>query len=92
MVAFHDLPESVWGKNGALTMKNRNVYDTAGYNNTKIIRTAFERESEYAAKNINFENGWYLPAIGQLACLATVRPVINQVFEAYGGELLKEEY
>lgn len=43
--------------------------DTAGYQNTKIIRESGDSLIFPAAYSVNFENGWYLPAARQVVFL-----------------------
>lgn len=52
--------------------------DTDGYTNTMLIRDYYESigyTGNYAAKDVDFENGWYLPAVGQLKML-----YVNAIF------------
>lgn len=65
------------------------VKDTAGYSNTKILREFQGRGSTYAAQVVDFKNGWYLPAAGQLRKLFVTSPVINPVLVANGGAELR---
>ena len=43
--------------------------DTAGYQNTRAILQAGDATTYPAANTVSFVDGWYLPAIGQLAVL-----------------------
>ena len=67
--------------------------DTAGYTNTQLIR-AFQNSLGYpgtiAATVVDFENGWYLPAIGQLLRLGASFPFIEQGMTNAGGTLPDE--
>lgn len=91
MVALHDAAVDVpWGPQCSIEGlqeigygPNSEVLSTAlldvdGYTNTQLIRDYYESigyTGSYAAKNIDFENGWYLPAAGQLKLL-----YVNAVF------------
>jgi len=69
--------------------------DTAGYANTQLIR-AFQDSLGYttsiAATLVDFENGWYLPAIGQLLRLWASLPFISQGMTNAGGSLPAGQY
>ena len=45
------------------------LVDTSGYTNTQQIRNFYGPGSHYAAGAVDFEHGWYLPAMGQLAMI-----------------------
>ena len=69
--------------------------DTAGYSNTQIIRTFFssqEPQEPLAATIVDFENGWYLPAIGQLNILLGNLVEVNAGLAAVGGTLFDMDY
>lgn len=62
--------------------------DTAGYSNTQIIREFVGAGAQCAANAVDFENGWYLPAIGQLCILYAQLPLIEQSLLSAGGSSL----
>ena len=68
-VALQDAGECVWGPQRETPLPNftnerQAINDLDGYQNTQII-CAYS--NSFSAFNIvDFENGWYLPAIGQL--------------------------
>ena len=62
--------------------------DTAGYSNTQIIREFVGAGAQCAANAVDFENGWYLPAIGQLCILHAQLPLIEQSLLSAGGSSL----
>lgn len=66
--------------------------DTAGYTNTQIIRSSLSTQNSIAATVVDFQNGWYLPAIGQLLKLFASRPFIEQEIIAAGGSLPAGQY
>ena len=66
--------------------------DTAGYTNTQIIRSSLSTQNSIAATVVDFQNGWYLPAIGQLLKLYASRPFIEQEIIAAGGSFPAGQY
>lgn len=101
MVALKDSPSTpTWGAsidipdlpnlgNTGFQSLNMALMDTAGYSNTKIIRDFQGPGNRYAAQVVDFENGWYLPSIGQLRRLYAAVPIVTPVLEANGGARLK---
>lgn len=66
------------------------IYDLDGYLNTQIILTAFSNDTTYsedyeAFHAVDFENGWYLPAIGQLNYLYGNLIEVNASLYIAGG-------
>ena len=60
--------------------------DTAGFANTKTI---LEENPDYPAFTIvDFENGWYLPAIGQMKKLFFRLDDVNETLKKVGGTLI----
>ncbi len=59
------------------------VKDTLGYANTGVMRTAYS--TGYAANMMDYANGWYLPAIGQLSKLFAVSPEVNTALGLVAG-------
>lgn len=102
MVALYDLPvKKAWGDdnvnvpdlpdlgtNGYIVVQ-RALSDTAGYGNTAKLRDFQGLGTDYAAQCVDFEQGWYLPAIGQVRKLYTVMNDINPVLIGIGGSALK---
>ncbi len=64
------------------------LYDTAGYSNTQKIRIFQNNNTNTAAGRVDFTNGWYLPAMGQLFELYGAQPIINATIIASGGTIL----
>lgn len=64
------------------------LYDTAGYSNTQKIRTFQNNNSNFAAGKVDFANGWYLPATGQLSVMYAAQPFIKHKLIAEGGTFL----
>lgn len=63
------------------------IFDMDGYSNTQKIRDFSESESsEYpAAWAVDFQNGWYLPSIGQLNILFGAYVAVNDGLAAVEG-------
>ncbi len=61
------------------------ISDLDGYTNTRIIREIGNNTVYPAAWAVDFENGWYLPAIGQLNVLLGSIFVINNSLDKVGG-------
>ena len=61
------------------------IADTAGYSNTQIIRAAGDASTYPAAWAVDLDNGWYLPAAGQLRTLYGVIPTLNATLSTVGG-------
>ena len=59
--------------------------DMDGYSNTQQIRNKGDASKYPAAWAVDFANGWYLPAIGQLNALYGVIFVINASLNTVGG-------
>lgn len=90
MVALHDVSMSVpWGLEdhveglGYVEITNNDfltslLADTDGYSYTLAIREHYQNigyTGPYAARDVDFNNGWYLPAAGQLKML-----YVNAIF------------
>ena len=78
---FHDIPElpNYWTFREAIN-------DFNGYENTRIIRNAGNASTYPAAWAVDFENGWYLPAAGQIRYLYGYIPEVNRSLELVGGQ------
>ena len=85
--AFHvNVPE--------LTDWNNNIYviDTSGYWNTYYLRNALQNDySDYMVWQVDFDHGWYVPAINQLTWLFAQLPIIESKFAVHGGTTLSED-
>ena len=67
------------------------ITDFNGYTNTQIIRNAGNAEMYPAAWSVDFDNGWYMPAMGQLRILCTNLLEVNASLIAIGGEPFSSE-
>lgn len=63
--------------------------DTAGYSNTVAIFN-FNSDQQTAAHGVDLQNGWYLPAAGQLCMLLSQMPFIEIPLISAGGSLLDD--
>jgi len=66
------------------------IYDLNGYQNTQIILATYDNDTTYsedyqAFHAVDFENGWYLPAIGQLNYLYGNLIEVNASLNMAGG-------
>jgi gliding motility-associated-like protein len=94
VVALNDASEGcLWGENYNIPDLQDHDYDyrqllmndTAGYTNTQIIRAYQNNSPQFAAGQVDFENGWYLPAPAQLRMLYARLPFIRSALESAGG-------
>lgn len=88
-VALQDAGEYRWGADGSDTPlpnyvnKRQAIYDLDGYTNTLIVR---EHSTDHPAfYAVDFENGWYVPAIGQLNYLYGNLVEVNASLQVAGG-------
>ncbi len=65
--------------------------DTNGYTNTAIIRNAGDSATYPAVYNVDFENGWYLPAILQIRQLHSHAHLLKASLEAVNGEAIARD-
>lgn len=88
-VALQDAGRFTWGPSGNDTPlanfsgKRQAIYDLDGYNNTAIVRNCGTNYPAFYA--VDFENGWYLPAIGQLNYLYGNLVEVNATLQQVGG-------
>lgn len=69
------------------------ITDFDGYNNTQKIRDAGNATTYPAAYAVDFANGWYLPAMGQLRLLFSEIVTLNTSLQVVGGTpFLMESY
>ena len=65
--------------------------DVSGFRNTGLIRTELGTENDYAASQVDFDHGWYLPSAGQLRKLYAALPFVDSVLYQHGGSTISEE-
>ena len=70
------------------------IYDLDGYNNTYFLRKASQDYQDLypAAWVVDFEHGWYWPAIGQLNILFGSLPKVNSSLELIGGDVFRGKW
>ena len=91
-VALQDAGECSWGRNGFDTplpnygSARQAIYDLDGYTNTLIVRQHSEDHPAFYA--VDFENGWYVPAIGQLNYLYGNLVEVNGSLPMAGGTVI----
>ena len=61
------------------------ITDLNGYSNTQKIRNAGNAAKYPAAYAVDFANGWYLPAAGQLRLLFGEIVTLNASLQVVGG-------
>ena len=62
------------------------IQDTDGYTNTGKIRNHGDASLFPAAWSVDYGNGWYLPAAGQIRQLYGYIPEINESIDIVGGD------
>ena len=80
---YDELP---WGLTGWQSIRDA-IYDLDGYENTGFIRAAsqYDHDAYPGAWAVDYEHGWYWPAIGQLNILYGSAPKINESLQLVGG-------
>ena len=83
-----------WGKYGEdsplknMRGKGRAKKDIDGYANTKSV---LESDGEFPAfEAVDFENGWYLPAVGQLRKLYSKIKTVNSTLKTLEGDVIRK--
>ena len=82
--------ELPWGLTGWQSIRDA-IYDLDGYDNTGFLRAASQNDhSRYpGAWAVDYENGWYWPALGQLNILYGSAPIVNNSLKQIGGTLMQ---
>ena len=90
-VALQDAGDFKWSSSpgdtplGNYTNKRQAIYDLDGYQNTQVVRQYGNSDSYPAFYAVDFDNGWYLPALGQLNYLYGNLVEVNAGLEVAGG-------
>lgn len=90
-VALQDAGSYNWGCNSTdmplpnYTNKRQAIYDLNGYENTRIVRENCTSSPAFYA--VDFSNGWYIPAIGQLNYLYANLVEVNASLKVAGGSV-----
>jgi len=100
-VSLNDLPTACnWGRSEDIPdlanyPNNINLMrEFDGKENTRKIRDFHQDDpdlSSFAAGMVDFENGWYLPSIGQLRILYSNMALIQSTLDANGGTSLSKD-
>ena len=79
-----------WGLTGWQSIREA-IYDLDGYDNTGFLRAASQNShSDYpGAWAVDYEHGWYWPALGQLNILYGSAPKVNESLLLIGGTLIQ---
>ena len=94
VVALNDASEGcLWGTetdvpgvlNQSPSFRQNLLVDTSGYSNTQSIRNFQNNNTTYAAGIVDFDNGWVLPSVAQLAMLYGQQPFIESAIIGAGG-------
>ena len=84
---MYELP---WGLTGWQSIRDA-IYDLDGYDNPGFLRAASQNDhSKYpGAWAVDYEHGWYWPALGQLNILYGNAPIVNNSLKQIDGILLQ---
>ena len=84
---MNELP---WGLTGWQSIRDA-IYDLDGYENTGFLRAAsqYDHSAYPGAWAVDYEHGWYWPALGQLNNLFGSAPIVNNSLKIIGGILLQ---
>ena len=94
-VALHDSGKVSWGPNyyntplHDCTTAAKAANDFDGYGHTGVILN--DRDDHLAFNVVDYENGWYLPAIGQLKRLYSKLDKVNASLSTVGGDEFPSE-
>ena len=91
-IALENLGVGRWGAFDDTPLTNfggfrQAIYDLDGYYNTQIVRAFGSNDTGnyFAFFAVDFENGWYLPALGQLNYLYGNLDEVNASLNVVGG-------
>ena len=84
------LNELPWGLTGWQSIREA-IYDLDGYENTGFLRAAsqYDHSAYPGAWAVDYEHGWYWPALGQLNILFGSAPIVNNSLKVINGTMLK---
>lgn len=101
-VALQDAGSFIWGPGNNnsghdtplvnYTNKRQAIYDLDGYQNTQVVRPLYNGNIYQAFHALDFDNGWYLPALGQLNYLYGNLMEVNEGLATAGGTLFSGQY
>ena len=89
-IYWSNMSELPWGLTGWQSIRDA-VYDLDGYENTGFLRAAsqYDHSAYPGAWAVDYEHGWYWPALGQLNILFGSAPIVNNSLKIIGGILLR---
>ena len=81
--------ELPWGLTGWQSIRDA-IYDLDGYENTGFIRaiSQYDHDAYPGAWAVDYEHGWYWPALGQLNILYGSALKVNESLQLIGGTLM----
>lgn len=84
------IDELPWGLTGWQSIREA-IYDLDGYDNTGFIRAVSQHDHSLypCAWAVDYEHGWYWPALGQLNILYGSLNKVNLSLELIGGKVLQ---
>ena len=94
-VALHDSGKVSWGPNyyntplPDCTTAAKAANDFDGYGHTGVVLK--DRDDHLAFNAVDYENGWYLPSIGQLKRLYSKLDKVNASLSTVGGDEFPSE-
>lgn len=85
--------ELPWGLTGWQSLREA-IYDLDGYENTGFLRAASQNDhNKYpGAWIVDYEHGWYWPALGQLNILYGNALIVNNSLKLVGGTMMKGKW
>lgn len=92
-IYWSNLCELPWGLTGWHSIREA-IYDLDGYENTGFLRAASQNNHDFypGAWVVDYEHGWYWPAIGQLNILYGNANIVNNSLKQIGGTYLSGEW
>ena len=89
-IYWSNMYELPWGLTGWQSIRDA-IYDLDGYDNTGFMRAVSQNDhSRYpGAWAVDYEHGWYWPALGQLNILYGSAPIVNNSLKQIGGTMLQ---
>ena len=85
--------ELPWGLTGWQSIREA-IYDLEGYDNTGFLRAAsqYDHNKYPGAWAVDYEHGWYWPALGQLNILFGNATIVNNSLKLIGGTMMKGKW
>ena len=85
--------ELPWGLTGWQSIRDA-IYDLDGYDNTGFLRAAsqYDHSAYPGAWAVDYEHGWYWPALGQLNILFGSALIVNNSLKLIGGTMMQGKW